>query len=263
GPLACGSAGAACVTCNVGQQCVSGACVTGMCSPTTCGGCCTNNFCVTAAGQNAFACGSGGAACVGCGGGQSCINGACVATPPCGPTNCATGCCAQNQCVTVQSRFACGLAGAMCQQCPMQNFCSAGVCTPAPLDAGIGGDAGTVLVGSPCTSVQSCRPPQNAICIQESQFGQPTGYPGGYCTAQCGASNPCSGGECVTELVFGTSQSSCRASCAAPGTGQSTCRAGYVCVGTTPPGYCRPACGNGGLAACGTGQQCGDAGYCN
>lgn len=260
--LACGSAGGMCATCNAGEQCVNGACTVAACSPATCNGCCTNNFCVTTQGQNAFACGTGGAACGNCMNGQVCTNGACVTPPPCGATNCPTGCCFQNNCVTFQSSFSCGIAGQMCQQCMMGNVCNSGVCVPNVFDAGLPpGDGGTVAVGSACTSTQACRPPQNAICIQDTQF---SGYPGGYCTAQCGAANPCTGGSvCITENVFGAMQSTCRAACT--GTGQSSCRTGYVCVtsGTSATGFCRPACGNGGLAACAMGMQCGDGGYCN
>ena len=266
-PLACGSAGGTCATCTAGQQCVSGQCMTGTCSPTTCtGGCCANNFCITLAGQNRFTCGKAGAACTACMMGQTCTAGTCAVPPVCDATTCATGCCFNNQCVTMQSRFACGTAGAMCQQCMQGNACSAGACVPS--DAGMPpvGDGGMVAVGSACASGQACQPPQGAICIQEIQFGQASGYPGGYCTSQCGPNNPCSlSSQCVTESTFGFSQSSCRANCPGVGTGQSTCRAGYVCVGgvLSSAGYCRPNCSNGGLAACATGMQCGDAGYCS
>ncbi len=265
--LACGNGGATsmCAMCSLGQQCVNGACVTGMCAPGTCSGCCTMNFCLTAQGMNAFACGSGGSACAACGMGQSCVNGTCMATPACSVTTCPTGCCIANQCVTNQSRFTCGLAGQMCQQCMQGNDCNSGVCVPSLFDAGLPppSDAGMVPVGAPCTTAQQCRPPQAAICISEMNFGQPSGYPGGYCSAQCSATMPCAGGgECITEVVFGFANSTCRAAC---NPAASTCRTGYVCVpsSSTGTGYCRPNCANGGLAACGTGQSCGDAGICN
>lgn len=262
-PLACGNGGAAtmCVNCGLGEQCVNGACVMAPCGPMTCSGCCTNNFCVTPSQQNRFACGTGGAACNGCPMGQTCTNGACMTPPPCDATTCPTGCCQNGQCVAGTMGRACGTGGAACQACGFGNMCVAGACqTPD------GGAVMPVPAGSACTSSQACQPPQGAFCIQESSFGQPSGYMGGYCTAQCGANAPCQAGDvCVTEPVFGISGSSCRASCSAPGMGQSTCRTGYVCaaVAGTTTGYCRPNCNNGGLAACPMGQMC-DAmtGYC-
>lgn len=255
-PTACGSNAAACATCGAGQQCISGQCMAGTCSPTTCSGCCAQNFCATAENQTALACGKGGLACSTCPMGQNCINGAC-SVQVCDVTTCATGCCFQSQCFTMQTSFACGTGGAACVQCGGGTSCSAGVC--AVSDAGF--QDGGVAIGGPCTSSAQCRPPQNAFCLPEN----PTGFPGGLCTAQCGAMSPCATGECVTETVFGSAQSSCRASCASPGSGQSTCRLGYVCVGIAAggTGYCRPTCSGGGLAACPNGQQCGDAGYCN
>ncbi len=263
-PIACGSNGGTCAMCGMGEQCVGGACMAGTCSPTTCTGCCSSNFCVTSAQQSPFACGKGGPACASCMMGQTCTNGACVTAPACGPATCPNGCCVANQCIMMQTRFSCGLAGVMCAQCGPQGTCNAGVCAAGPNDGGMPPAMDGGSVGAPCTSGAGCAG-MGAICIQETQFGQMTGYPGGYCTAQCSAANACVSGECVTETVFGQAQSTCRASCAASGTPQSNCRTGYVCVaapgGTT--GYCRPNCANGGLAACGAGQTCGATGFCN
>ncbi|MEW6435423.1 MAG: hypothetical protein AB1730_28335 [Myxococcota bacterium] len=261
-PLACGTGGAGtmCVNCGIGEQCVNGACVMAACGPMTCNGCCTNNFCVTPTQQNRLACGSNGAACMGCGMGQQCTNGACVTPPPCDATTCPTGCCQNGQCQPGNTNRSCGTGGAACMPCGLGNQCVAGAClTPD------GGAVTPVAAGSPCTSSMGCQPPQGAFCIRESAFGQPSGYTGGYCSAQCGTMQPCASGVCVTEPLFGVSGSTCRASCTGPGLGQSTCRTGYVCVGIAgaTTGYCRPNCNNGGLAACPTGQMC-DAmtGYC-
>jgi hypothetical protein len=181
--------------------------------------------------------------------------------PPCDATTCPTGCCQNGQCQPGNTARACGTGGAVCQPCGFGNQCVAGACLL--LD---GGAVVPVPAGAPCTNRQSCQPPQGAICIQESAFGQPSGYPGGYCTAPCGMNQPCQPGDvCVTEPIFGFSGSSCRAPCSAPGAGQSTCRSGYVCVAVpgTATGYCRPNCNNGGLAACPTGQTCNaTTGYC-
>jgi hypothetical protein len=266
-PLACGANMAMCTTCGFGEQCVNGACMAGACGPQSCAGCCTNNFCLVPSQQTRFTCGSMGQACTQCPMGQTCQNGAC-ATPVCNATTCPTGCCVNGMCQPGDSRFACGTAGQTCVRCGMGQACTAGVCA-GTFDAGVptdGGvitpDAGTgnVAAGSPCTTTQACQPPMTGFCIQENIAGQATGYTGGYCTTQCGANQPCGGGAmCVTESFFGAAQSTCRATCSAPGT-QSTCRTGYVCqasASSVSPGYCRAKCTNGGaLSGCPAGQTC-------
>jgi len=258
-PIACGTGGAMCQTCGLGEQCVNGACVMAPCGPMTCTGCCTNNFCVTPSQQNRFGCGSNGAACMGCPMGQTCTNGQCVTPPPCDATTCPTGCCQNGQCQPGNTGRACGSGGQACQPCGFGNSCTAGVCVQPD-----GGAVMPVPVGSPCTTGMQCQPPQGALCVQESVFGQATGFTGGYCTAQCGPMQPCSSGVCVTESIFGFSGSTCRATCAAPGMGQSTCRTGYVCAalaGSTT-GYCKPNCNNPQQMPCPMGQTCQATGYC-
>lgn len=104
------------------------------------------------------------------------------------------------------------------------------------------------------------------FCLESSQFGQSTGYPGGYCTANCGGGMACTTGLCITESLFGQVLSNCRATCTGAGTGQGSCRSGYVCTLAPNPGalvgFCRPNCNNGGLAAC-NGTVCQANGYCN
>ena len=261
-PIACGSGGNSCQACGFGEQCVNGACTMGACGPQSCAGCCTNNFCVVRNQQSRFACGAMGQACAQCPQGQTCTNGSC-STPVCNVMTCPTGCCANGMCETGQSRFACGLAGQQCMRCGMGMTCNSGICLPGGIDGGMPPtpDAGTqVPAGSACAGPQDCQPPFNATCIQENFGGQPTGYTGGYCTRNCGAGNPCTGGAvCITESFFGASQSTCRAPCMQPGT-QSTCRTGYVCQSSSlssVPGFCRARCDNmGALSACPTGQMC-------
>lgn len=108
--------------------------------------------------------------------------------------------------------------------------------------------------GSACTAASTCE----GFCLAESQFGQSTGYLGGYCTANCGNGVSCTSGVCITETLLGQTSSNCRSTCT--GAGQGTCRTGYVC---TPTGFCRPNCNNGGLlSACGSGQVCQSNGLC-
>lgn len=264
--FACGTGGNQCRNCNVGEQCVNGACTMGACGPQSCTGCCTNNFCVAANQQSRFSCGTQGQACAQCPMGQTCRNGMC-GSAACDVTSCPSGCCANGQCQSGQSRLACGLAGQMCMRCPTGQNCMSGLCLPGGVDGGSpfdGGfpmqDAGTgALVGSACTTSQQCQPPVSAFCLQENLGGQPTGYTGGYCTATCGGSACAGGSVCITESFFGAAQSSCRANCARVGQ-QSTCRTDYVCApspNSANPGFCRPRCTNtGALSACATGQMC-------
>ena len=262
-PLACGASGGRCVRCGNGEQCVAGACVMAACGPGTCSGCCgPRNFCVAPSMQSSISCGQGGAMCTQCPRGQDCVSGTCQQAQPCGPMTCASGCCGFGRCLppAQQQNFACGTGGAMCQQCQGGTTCRMGVCLP-----NVQPDGGTLPplpTGSACNAMMACE----GFCLEESQFGQPSGYRGGYCTAQCGPTQPCSSGVCVTENVFGTMASSCRSTCSAPGTGQSTCRQGYVCALSPSPtalvGYCRPNCNNGALASCPMGQQCQPNGYC-
>ena len=226
------------------------------CGPQSCEGCCTNNFCIVTSQQNSFVCGAQGSACAMCMMGQVCTNGACVARPACDASTCPNGCCQNGQCQSGNSRMACGSGGQACQRCMNNVSCTNQSCGGAPNpDAGSGS-----LTGQPCTTTQQCQPPQNGLCVQENLFGQNSGYVGGYCSATCSAMQPCAAGAtCVTESVFGQVQSTCRATCAAPGT-QSTCRAGYVCqsgANSTSPAFCRARCDNGGLlSACPANQMC-------
>lgn len=258
--VACGSGGNQCTTCNLGEQCVNGACVMTACGPQSCNGCCLQGVCVPPSSQSGFACGAAGAMCTQCPQGAACTNGSCQMS------NCAAtcnGCCdGAGQCRNGGNALACGSGGAMCQLCPQGSSCNNGTCTPV-----VGTDGGTTVhpAGSPCTSTSQCQPPQNGQCIPETlPSGQSTGYTGGYCTRSCGgAAGGCGGNAvCITDIILGTSQSTCRQRC---GTSTSTpCRTGYVCQ-TTVNGdsYCRANCNNGGLlSACGQNQTCTAAGTC-
>jgi hypothetical protein len=76
--------------------------------------------------------------------------------------------------------------------------------------------------GDPCTGIRDCAP-GSGFCLGETD----SGFPGGYCSAQCDATDPTScgdGGACV-ETAFGDF---CAGTCTAGGT---TCRDGYQCAG--------------------------------
>jgi len=180
--------------------------------------------------------------------------------------SCASGCCAFGQCISGNqlNNFACGTAGQMCMQCQGGTSCRGGACVPNTTSDG--GIAPVLPTGSACTAASTCE----GNCIEESQFGQPTGFPGGYCTGMCsGAGQSCGNGTgiCISEPVFGQPVSSCRSTCTGAGTGQGSCRMGYVCTLSPSPaaiiGFCRPSCQSPGFAAmCPQGQQCQSTGYC-
>ena len=128
----CGGNGALCIECGPGYACNSQApqhTCTVACSPQNCQGCCVGGICAT--GTDPTSCGVGGSACVPCGPGQSCVNGACLKLSQCGATLCA-GCCDSSLvCHTGTGDVLCGTGGNTCQNCSAGGLtCKAGVCSP-------------------------------------------------------------------------------------------------------------------------------------
>jgi hypothetical protein len=202
-------------------------------------------------GGGAFGGGTGGF-----GGGPSGGGGGSIA---CSAATC-NGCCTNNFCVPAQSQnnFACGLGGNQCATCFSGLTCSSGSCVAV--------DGGMSQVGNPCSADLQCHPPANGFCIAETVFGQPTGWPGGACSASCNGVACPSGSSCL-DVGGGTTAPNpiCFKSCAGPRLGQSTCRGGYVCevnVQTTGSGICIPRCNTVGFS-CWQGTTCdANSGYC-
>ena len=127
-------------------------------------------------------------------------------------------------------------------------------------------DAGVSQVGNACTADFQCHPPANGFCIAETVFGQPTGWPGGACSASCNGV-ACPAGSSCLDVGGGSTGTNpiCFKSCPSPRLGQSTCRAGYVCevnVQVTGSGICIPRCNTAGFT-CWQGTICDNAsGYC-
>jgi hypothetical protein len=128
-------------------------------------------------------------------------------------------------------------------------------------------DAGVVSpVGDACTGDLRCRPPNSGFCIAETVFGQPTGWPGGYCSATCNGT-ACPGGSTCVDVEDGPATNLvCLETCPAPRQGQSTCRFGYVCEvnfqSAGGPGICIPRCNTIGFN-CFSNTTCDAAsGYC-
>jgi len=128
-PGACGSTGAVCMTCAVGETCEAGRCVS-TCDSTTCpAGCCRGNQCVSGTADDE--CGTGGLACLSCAAGESCSNQSCV-VQSCDPSSCGGGCCDGTSCRPGTTEELCGSGGASCAQCADNEVCVDGACEPSP-----------------------------------------------------------------------------------------------------------------------------------
>ena len=128
--LACGVGGGTCAVCSAGQACVSGICSNvSVCNSTNCSGCCdASGRCVELFAQGGNTCGSRGAACHSCSGGETCVQGQCSADQECF-RRCPVGCCTPSgQCIAInqQSKSTCGKDGSQCGSC--SGACLDGVC---------------------------------------------------------------------------------------------------------------------------------------
>jgi hypothetical protein len=119
------------------------------------------------------------------------------------------------------------------------------------------------LIGSACASDDACQPPAGGTCFPaQVDPNRPSGFPGGYCSADCtlGGSALCGdGGVC---LPYAGAQAFCFRRCSTPDTGQGECRDGEVCRALAGGGgYCLFACQYNKLGACGN-APCDPSGYC-
>lgn len=267
--LRCGSAGS---FCPFGSQCVASAGPRGESDAICWDNCGANDACRNP-GYACYALGTASSACwiaplpsafdggmpTGGGGGGMPVGGGAGGgggSTGCSAATCA-GCCSGSTCVPLgsQSSTACGARGSSCTSCGAGLSCSNGACTMDP---------GTSHVGDACTSDLQCRPPNTGFCIAESVFGQPTGWPGGSCSATCNGT-PCpTGSACVDVGGSGGQNLVCLETCPAPRLGQSTCRLGYLCEvnlqGTG--GICIPRCNTIGFN-CPSNTTCDSTtGYC-
>lgn len=287
---ACGSGGALCDSCAVGQSCSSvtdggGRCVgTPSCDPSNCAGCCNAvGQCVP--GADATACGSKGQACVACDTTAICVPDGqpnartCQQPTKCGPSNC-PGCCVGNQCVVQTTPQACGANGQACTTCGTNQVCDAlgtcvqgGECNPANCAGCCVGDI--CAVGTQNTACgakgEACLNCANQIPQRVCQTGVcevpacgPTTCPNGCCSGNtcvvgtqnnaCGAAGGAACQDCsATNQVCGARQ--CRDKCSAANC-TGCCQADNTCVS----GIANNACGSGG-ATC---SSCSSNGsFCN
>ncbi|MBE2252584.1 MAG: hypothetical protein IAE78_23830 [Myxococcus sp.] len=261
---ACGTRGAVCGTCGLGQTCLSGACsVTG----TGAGN----------AGTGGGFSGTGGGSAGGSTGGGS---------VSCNASNCPGCCSTTGQCFTGRSDQACGSAGATCTACSLGQSCTAlgvgGVC----LSAGPGGGSaagGGASGGGGATGGgnANCGPPTcpNGCCSATGQCETATsarcGRNGAVCTA-CPSGSSCVSGACVActgcldistgACLAGTSDTHCGsrgAFCSSCSQQGLVCQAG-ACVRapSCTAQSCATGCCDSATGACvqraqQTAQQCG------
>ena len=151
----------------------------------------------------------------------------------CGMTSCISGCCLGGNCVPVnqQGNGACGFFGDACRACGTNEGCVSGRCQPV-----IGLDAGLSAVGGPCTQDPDCGNDGLAFCIPEVSGGQPTGFPGGYCSRMCDTASCPPDSRCVeAQTQGGGTVNVCLASCMS----QANCRHSYQCDSMSG-GICLP-----------------------
>ena len=187
----CGTGGAMCARCMMGQQCRNGACVAPVCDAASCPfGCCdANGRC--AAGNTSQSCGSGGNACAACAMGQVCRGGSCGMPPDAGPPapvgSPCTGnasCGAGQFCLPDQAGFPGGYCSAQCMMgaCPTGSTCvtttvfgfsqSACFATCGACRAGYacqpGADGGTAYCRPDCTGGGVATCPMGTTCVADA-----------------------------------------------------------------------------------------------
>lgn len=216
---------------------------------------CTDGLGQCQLGNSPIACGASGGRCVTCGFGEQCVAGACM-TGACGPQSCA-GCCTNNFCVVgnQQSRFACGLQGQACAQCPSGQSCLNGVC------------------GTPVCDVTTCASGccANGQC-QTAQTRFACGV-GGQACMRCPMGQTCNSGFCVPGGGFDGGfmfDGGVAPDAGAPVPAGSACTTAQQCqppssafclqesIAGQPTGYVGGYC----TASCGSGTPCGPGAVC-
>ena len=246
-----------------------------VCGPSNCNGCCTSNgTCV--AGNTDAVCGYSGGTCSTCSSVEKCVSGTCtVQTQPCGPANCATGCCVGNVCKAGNENSFCGAGGGLCTNCASSDVCSAGKCAKKPCDA--------TTCPNGCCYQGSCLPGTNpGACGKGGAACQDCGN-GMTCQQQtctkqscdattCGSGCCDTNGNCITTLTeanCGTGGALCQQCgkeqicqsgvCGTPSCSPTNCPTGCCDdTGKCVTGTAMTACGTGGTSCskCETGQIC-------
>ena len=152
-----------------------------------------------------------------------------------------------------------------------------GICFIHPLPTFEHEEPPASFLGEPCANDAQCQFdggfPWGFCRRATNDEGSATGWPEGYCSADCSEQRQICGLTGVCLRASGETEDSCFDRCQNGGGGQSTCRTGYVCEqfteelpdgGTQPSvsGHCIPDCRSAGFV-CESGTACDTAtGYC-
>jgi len=176
----CGLNGVACVSCTGNQQCTNGRCVQrqsdgGVCA--NCAGCCFQNNCFP--GNQSFACGAGGIACLICANGTVCSGGTCTVSDGGRPIGAA--CASSTECTATSFSFcmpaSAGWSDGYCTQ----------VCTQQGLDPGCNGAfcAPSTFSASALVCLARCRADGGQGNCRTNYACQPRVAPSGATDATC------------------------------------------------------------------------------
>ena len=129
-------------------------------------------------------------------------------------------------------------------KCTADSDCGAAARCDVASGACVPGGPAAGQLGGACTNTASCALGAGAVCATN-------GYPGGYCSIDCGANTAVcgAGGTCV---AFSSTARFCLSNCRTP----RDCRPGYICypLGAGFSSVCTPSCTSN--ADCGSGQVC-------
>jgi hypothetical protein len=244
--------------CTAGNQCISGACVDGVCcglpsGSTSCGTCATCNGSAATAGT-----------CTPLALGAAAPAGQCPASPPCGNTGLCNG---ASGCQQAAATVPCGLP----VSCNGTTFQPASSCS----GGGVCNQAATTSCGAYVCGTNACRTncTSDAHCANSNLYCDGNGTRAGSCVpkkangAACGAANECAVGNCTDGVCCTTASCSACQSCNVNGTGTCT----NVANGSADPPNCAAngVCGNTGFCVSGACQQqptsigCGLAASCS
>lgn len=292
----CGSKGAACTSCSLGQACSFGGVCTGGSGGNNAGG----GFATTGGGSagGGFATGgglsTGGGVATGGGfatGGGLATGGGTVTggglatgggTANCSPANC-LGCCLNNVCQNGNAALACGRAGNQCSVCSGGAVCNAfGMCSGSSGGGGAGGGSGG---GAPACTTCLAQTGGTLACVPLANISVTTcGTNGSFCQ-NCvrNGFTACTNGVCTGSAAGGGSAGGGSATgggngggtpisgIGSPCTNASQCTASLgstaICKTQTnptpgfapsffPQGFCTLPCSSSGESNCGAGNTC-------
>ena len=121
-----------------------------------------------------------------------------------------------------QGHEVCGFFGDVCGRCAFDEGCVGGKCQPVIM---FDGGNPFAAIGDSCIDDFDCGNDGLTFCIPEESGGQPTGFPGGYCSRLCDMELCPGNAACIeAQTTGGEIINICLRSCSA-----TQCRMGYQC----------------------------------